>query len=64
MHEATQTMQEHVREAFTEWISHSTHFAINPLPLVGGGDMWLWHQSDLGTSCGPSAKDHLSLLTC
>ena len=37
-HEATQAMQAHVREAFAEWISHSAHFAVNPLPLVEG-----WH---------------------
>ena len=34
MHEATQAMQVHVREAFAEWISHSAHFAVNPLPLA------------------------------
>ena len=38
MHEATQAMQAHVREAFMGWISCSAHFAVNPLPLVEG-----WH---------------------
>ena len=38
IHKATQAMQVHVGEAFTEWISHSTHFAVNPLSLVEG-----WH---------------------
>ena len=60
MHKATQAMQAHIREAFMEWISCSTHFAVNPLPLVEGWHRvvvaseqcrhWLW------------AKDCLSLL--
>ena len=36
IHEATQAIQAHVREAFMEWISCSAHFAANPLPLVEG----------------------------
>ena len=39
-HEATQAMQEHVREAFMKWISCFAHFAMNPLPLVEG-----WHNT-------------------
>ena len=35
-HEAAQAMQVHIREAFTEWISCSAHFAVNPFPLVEG----------------------------
>ena len=33
-------MRTHVGEAFAEWISHSAHFAMNPLPLVEG-----WHHT-------------------
>ena len=29
----------HLVEAFSEWISHSAHFAVIPLPLVEG---WCW----------------------
>ena len=28
------SIRAHVEEAFSEWISHSTHFAVNLLPLV------------------------------
>ena len=31
-------MQTDVGETFAEWISHSAHFAMKPLPLVEG-----WH---------------------
>ena len=34
--EATQAMQVHIGGAFMEWISHSAHFAVNPLPLPEG----------------------------
>ena len=34
--DAAQAMRAHVGEAFTEWISHSAHFAGNPLPLAVG----------------------------
>ena len=34
--EAAQAMRAHVGEAFTEWISHSAHFAVNPIPLAEG----------------------------
>ena len=34
--DATQTLRTHVGEAFAEWISHSVHFAVIPLPLVEG----------------------------
>ena len=37
-HKATQAIQMYVGEAFMEWISHSAHFAMNPLPLAEG-----WH---------------------
>ena len=30
--EATQALRTHVGDAFTEWISRSAHFAVNPLP--------------------------------
>ena len=36
--EATHTIRTHVGEAFSEWISHSAHFAVNPMPLAKG-----WH---------------------
>ena len=39
MYDAAQTLRTHVVEAFFEWISHSAHFAIIPLPLVEG---WCW----------------------
>ena len=39
-HEATQAMQAHIGEAFMDWISPSTHFAVNTLPLVEG-----WHHA-------------------
>ena len=32
-------IQAHVKEAFSEWISHSTHFTISLLPLV---EAWQW----------------------
>ena len=35
-HEAAQAMRVHGRETFSEWISHSAHFAANPLLLVEG----------------------------
>ena len=34
--DATQTLRTHVGEVFAEWISHSVHFAVIPLPLVKG----------------------------
>ena len=36
--EATHAMRVHVGEVFSEWISHSAHFAVNPIPLAKG-----WH---------------------
>ena len=30
------TMRAHVGEAFSEWISCSVHFAVNPMPLAEG----------------------------
>ena len=36
--EATHTMRTDVGEAFSEWISHSVHFAVSPMPLAEG-----WH---------------------
>ena len=36
---AAQALRVHVVEAFSEWISHSAHFAIIPLPLAEG---WRW----------------------
>ena len=35
-YEAAQALIMHVTEAFSEWISHSAHFAVIPLPLVEG----------------------------
>ena len=32
--ESTYTIQAHVKETFSEWISHSAHFAVSLLPLV------------------------------
>ena len=37
-HETTQTMWSHIEEAFVEWIFHSAHFTVNPIPLAEG-----WH---------------------
>ena len=33
---ATHTIRTHMREAFSERISHSMHFAVNPMPLAEG----------------------------
>ena len=35
-HDAAQALRTHVAEVFSEWISHSTHFTVIPLPLVEG----------------------------
>ena len=32
--DATHAIQTHVEEAFSEWISHSTHFTISLFPLM------------------------------
>ena len=37
--QAAQAMRTHIGEVFAEWISHSVHFAVNPVPLVEG-----WHR--------------------
>ena len=34
--EAAQAMRAHVGEAFAEWISHSAHFTVNPIPPAEG----------------------------
>ena len=34
--DAAQTLRTHVGEVFTEWISHSAHFAVIPFPLAEG----------------------------
>ena len=34
--DAAHAMRAHEGEAFSEWISHSVHFAVNPLPLAEG----------------------------
>ena len=34
--EAAHMMRTHVGKAFSEWISHSTHFNVNPMPLAEG----------------------------
>ena len=39
-HEASQAKRAHSSEAFTEWISYSAHFTVNPLPLAEG-----WHHA-------------------
>ena len=39
-HDAAQALRTHVAEVFSEWISHSGHFAITPLPPAEG-----WHQA-------------------
>ena len=38
--DAAQTLRTHVGETFAEWISHSVHFAVIPLPLAE-----VWHQA-------------------
>ena len=35
-YDATQALRMHVAEVFSEWISHSAHFAVIPLPLMEG----------------------------
>ena len=35
-YDATQALRMHVAEAFSEWISHSAHFTVIPLPLGSG----------------------------
>ena len=51
MLEAAQAMRVHMEEAFAEWISHSVHFAVNPIPLAEGwrhvmvASEWHRHQS-------------------
>ena len=42
--DAAQTLQTHVVEAFSEWISHSALFVVIPLPLVEG---WRWTMATL-----------------
>ena len=37
--DAAQAVQTHMEEMFSEWISHSAHFAISLLPL---GEAWWW----------------------
>ena len=39
-YDAAQALRRHVAEVFSEWISHSAHFAIISLPLAEG-----WHQA-------------------
>ena len=34
--EATQALRVHVGGTFSEWISRSAHFAVNPIPLEEG----------------------------
>ena len=34
--DAAQTLRTHVGEVFAEWISHSAHFAVIPVPLAEG----------------------------
>ena len=34
--EAAHTLRVHVGDAFSEWISHSAHFVVNPIPLAEG----------------------------
>ena len=34
--EATHTLRAHVGDVFSEWISRSTHFTVNPIPLEEG----------------------------
>ena len=43
MLEATHTLRAHVGDVFSEWISRSAHFVVNPIPLEEG-----WHH----TGCG------------
>ena len=51
IHKATQAMRADVEEAFTEWISCSVHFVVNPIPIVDGwhhavmASEWCRHQS-------------------
>ena len=39
-YDAAQALRTHMVDAFSEWISHSAHFAVIPLPLVEG-----WHRA-------------------
>ena len=38
--EAAHTLRVHMGDAFSEWISHPSHFVVNPIPLVEG-----WHRA-------------------
>ena len=38
--EAAHTLRAHMGDAFSEWISQSAHFMVNPIPLVEG-----WHHT-------------------
>ena len=54
--EATENIQPHITEAFSEWISHSAHFVATPLPLAEG-----WHRATtaLGRHHPKSRTDQL-----
>ena len=57
--DTTHAIRAHVEEAFSEWISHSAHFAISLLPLV---EAWQWavaasdHQWLRGWAENPALK--------
>ena len=45
--EATHALRAHVGDAFSEWISRSAPFVVNPIPLEEGGTaLWLWLQQN------------------
>ena len=63
--EAPQAMRTHVGDTFAEWISHSAHFTMNPLPLAEGWHHvvmvleWCRHQSR--TEFQPQAVQSLAM---
>ena len=40
MLEAAHALRAHMGDAFSEWISRSAHFVVNPIPLEEG-----WHHA-------------------
>ena len=61
---ATRAMRTHVGDAFAEWISHSAHFTVNPLPLLEGWHHAVvaseWHRHQLRTKFQPQAIQSLA----
>ena len=62
---AAQAMRTHVGDAFTQWISHSAHFIMNPLPLAEGWCCMVtvleWCRHRLRTEFEPQAVQSLAM---